>query len=193
MKKFIIILLAFVSCNKDHKNPPNAPLKKKDATEVTIRVTDTVTVLEEADKTASGPIADIRQKVEQINTASLHKKHFEFMCDEKMIVDYFYENGQIVKIAIDFGTVGDTYAKEGYYYDAGELIFIYEYVESGPACDDCIITNEYRSYISGNKTIKYLKDKATQPCKKCEFNAASKQYKLLQANTTEEIKAILCR
>lgn len=36
------------------------------------------------------------------------------MCDEKTKVDYFYDNGEVVKIAVDFGWVGDAYAREGY-------------------------------------------------------------------------------
>ena len=75
-------------------------------------------------------ISLIREKVERINTIRLDKKHFEFMCDEKMMIDYFYSKGELVKIAIDFGTVGDVYAKEGYYYDKGKLIFIYELLKA---------------------------------------------------------------
>lgn len=139
------------------------------------------------------PIAAIRQKVEQINTFPLEKKHFEWTCDEKMMADYFFYKGEIVKIAVDFGTVGDVYAKEGYYYDNGQLIFVYEYVEGGPACEGCIKTNEYRSYIRDNKTIRFLKDSAVQQCKKCEFGPASRQYQLLRASTAEQVKAIVCR
>lgn len=139
------------------------------------------------------PISSIRQKVEHINTAPLEKKHFEFMCDERMKADYFFENGEIVKVAVDFGTVGDVYAKEGYYYDNGRLIFIYEFVEGGPACEGCIKTDEYRWYIRNDKAIKYLKNKTEQKCKRCEFSASSKEYKLLQAKTADRMKEILCR
>lgn len=142
---------------------------------------------------ATDPIATIRQRVEHINTTKLEKKHFEFMCDEKMMVDYFYEDGEIVKIAVDFGTVGDVYAKEGYYYDNGSLVFNYEYVEGGPACDDCIETHEYRTYIQNDKAIRYLKDKNEASCRTCSFPATARQYKLLNAKTQEEVKAVLCR
>ncbi|MES2487710.1 MAG: hypothetical protein V4581_17410 [Bacteroidota bacterium] len=192
----LFILLAFtvfISCKNEVKTPQATSDTPEAAADKPTTNADTLSVLEKTDENVADPIAAIRQKVEHINTATLQKKHFEFMCDEKMMVDYFYEDGQIVKIAIDFGTVGDTYAKEGYYYDAGQLVFIYEYVESGPACDDCVVTNEYRSYIAGNKNVKYLKDKKEQPCKKCKFNASSRQYKLLHAKTTEEIKTLLCR
>lgn len=160
---------------------------------VNVDTTQADTVVTKPEEQPADPIAAIRQKVERINTAKLEKKHFEFQCDEKMMVDYFYDNGKIVKIAVDFGTVGDVYAKEGYYYDNGKLIFIYEFVEGGPACEGCIKTNEYRSYISNDKTIRYLKDKTEQPCKKCDFVPSSRHYKLLKAATAEQMKAILCR
>lgn len=116
------------------------------------------------------------------------------MCDEKTKVDYFYDNGEVVKIAVDFGWVGDAYAREGYYYHKGKLIFIYEYVESGPACDDCIEKHEYRSYVVNDKVAKYLKDQTESTCRShCEFNASSRHYKLPEAKTTAEIKAVLCR
>lgn len=141
---------------------------------------------------SSDPVAWIRQKVEHINTAGLESKHFEFMCDEKMKVDYFYEQGEIKKISIDFGTIGDVYAKEDYYYDEGKLIFFYEFVEGGPACEGCIQKNEYRSYIKNDKVFKHLKDKDQAKCRKCEFPKTSKPYKLLTAKNTEQIKLIMC-
>jgi hypothetical protein len=139
------------------------------------------------------PIALIRHQVENINTIKLEKKHFEFMCDEKMMLDYFYADGEIVKISVDFATIGDVYAREDYYYDSGKLIFNYEFVEGGPACEGCIKTDEYRSYIVDNKVVKYLKNKTDTTCRTCAFSSASRQYKLLLATTAEEMKEVLCR
>ncbi len=115
------------------------------------------------------------------------------MCDVKMMVDYFYAGGKIVKISVDFGTLGDVYAKEDYYYDSSELIFNYEFVEGGPACEGCIKTDEYRAYIVDNKVIKYLKNKTETTCRKCDFSVSSRQYRLLEATTEEEVKGILCK
>jgi len=139
------------------------------------------------------PIADIRKTVEAINTGKLQQKHFEFMCDEKTTVDYFYQDTELVKLVIDFGTVGDVYAREDYYFKDGKLVFAYEFVEGGPACDDCIKTDEYRSYIKDDQVIKYMKNKKVESCKKCEFKSSSKPYTLLHLSTAEEIKAVLCR
>ena len=193
-KLFIIIAsVVFISCNKDGKTPPATAPDSLPAAAKPAAQADTATVLEMPATAPAEPIAAIRRRVEHINTATLDKKHFEFMCDEKMMVDYFYEDGEIVKIAIDFGTVGDVYAKEGYYYDKGKLVFIYEFTEGGPACEGCIKTHEYRSYVENDKTIKHLKDKTGHPCKKCAFGPSARQYTLLQATTQEQVKALLCR
>jgi hypothetical protein len=189
MKYLAIILLALASCKKEAVTP-SVP---KPAADTPIPVADTAKPLEEINEKPSDPIAAIRQRVEHVNTAKLEKKHFEFVCDEKITADYFYEGGELVKIAVDFGTVGDVYAKEGYYYENGRLVFNYEYVEGGPACEGCIKKNEYRTYVKDDKSIRYLKDKNPVPCRTCSFTAASRQYRLLRAKTQDEVKAILCR
>ena len=192
MKKLCIALvcMSIISCKQEKTAEPttnNTPIETAQPAE------DPISNTSETTTTEADPIAEIRQKVEHINTATLTKKHFEFMCDEKMKVDYFYEGKEIVKISVDFGTVGDTYAREDYYYNAGRIIFNYEFVEGGPACEGCITTNEYRSYIVDNKTIQYLKNKTQQPCRKCEFKNADRQYKLLKTTTEKEVKSVLCK
>lgn len=201
MKKLLLlpVLLLFIYCNETKKTDETAMPKIENTVSTptvdTIK-TDTIkgeATLDEVTETPADPIAAIRKRVEYINTANLEKKHYEFMCDEKMTVDYFYDNGEIVKVAVDFGTVGDVYAKEGYYYDKGKLVFNYEFVEGGPACEGCIKTNEYRTYIQNDKSIKYLKDKNVAQCRTCEFGLESRQYKVLKAKTQDEVKAALCR
>lgn len=197
MKKFLfpilILLLAGCSQNKSapqhDDKPDSSPAVAQTDTFVT--TADTPDVPDTA--AIADPIAFIKKHVKEINTSKLEKKHFEFMCDEKMMVDYFYKEGKIVKISVDFGTVGDVYAKEDYYYNAGKLIFKYEFVEGGPACEGCIKKDEYRSYIKNNKVIKYLKNTLAEKCRTCEFSLSSKENKLLKAATAKEVKAILCR
>jgi hypothetical protein len=181
----------FFSCEEKKSPEQNINSDTIKSSQIPAKATDTF-ASETATKQADDPIANIRSKVKAINNANLQKKHYEFMCDEKMRVDYFYRNNEIVKIAIDFGTVGDVYAREDYYYDQGKLLFIYEFVEGGPACEGCIKRNEYRTYLADNKTIKYLKDKSETACKICEFSDSSRQYKLLDAKSQEDIKKILC-
>ncbi len=190
MKKSLLILLAlaFINCKKQ---PDTTISSGSDTVEIdSERVEQYHSV---AEKTNADPIAEIRKRVEYINTASLDKKHYEFMCDEKMTADYFYDNGELVKVAVDFGTVGDVYAKEGYYYDKGKLIFNYEFTEGGPACEGGIETNEYRSYVQNDQVIHYLKNKDVAKCRTCEFKARSRQYKVLKATNEQEVKAALCR
>lgn len=185
MKRLAIpLLLLLVACGHDRSGKN---YNKHDTVAVTRDTNNSVPAASTTD-----PIAIIRQNVERINTSNLSKKHFEFMCDEKTSVDYLYENKQPVKISIDYGWVGDAHAKEDYYFNNGQLIFFYEFVEGGAACEGCIKTNEYRSYIVDNKVIKYLKNKDEEKCERCEFGSVSKPYKLLTVNTAEEAKKVLC-
>lgn len=192
MKKLLtpLLLLMLMSCDQKKTSPSENPEATKAPTEVVMDTTTATT----PDVPPLDPIANIRQKVESINTnKELRKMQYKFKCDEMMTVDYFYRNNEIVKIAVDFGTVGDVYAKEGYYYDEGKLIFIYEFVEGGPACEGCITKNEYRAYVLNDTTIKYLKNKTEDDCKKCEFGSSSREYKLLEAKNQTEIKELFCK
>ncbi len=189
MMKFGFLASAMVilcACNQSSTNTADEKV-----TDTTIIATDTAK--KDTVAVSTDPVLSIRKKVEHINTSKLDSQHVEFMCDEKTKVDHFYESGKVVKISVDFGWIGDVYAREDYYYDNGKLIFMYEYVEGGPACDDCIKTNEYRYYINDGKVFKYLKDKNAEKCRKCEFGPKSRQVKLLTAKTAEEIKEIICR
>jgi hypothetical protein len=189
MKLYLLILLTLltISCNVPVSENKEIKDTSVSAGKLTIRPKNVV------NPRTIDPINSIRNIVEGINNSDLKTKHFEFMCDEKMLVDYFYLNNEIVRISVDYGTIGDSYAKEDYYFANGKLVFNYEFVEGGPACEGCITKNEFRSYIRNDKVIKYLKNKSLQKCRKCEFDLSSKQYKLLQTEKPEEIKWILCK
>ncbi|MGY3212322.1 hypothetical protein [Mucilaginibacter sp. HD30] len=186
MKKLLLPLLAlFVACNNGDKqgknyNKPNTAVVVKD------------TVVAPPIHKTSTPLVFVKQRVNHINTSALSTKHIEFICDEKTKVTYYYEKNVPVKIAVDFGWVGDAHAVEEYYFDEGKLIFLYEFVEGGPACEGCIKTNEYRSYITDDKVFKYLKNKDEVQCKRCEFGQLSKPYRLLMTSKPEEAKKVLC-
>jgi hypothetical protein len=184
---FAFTLLFSVSCTQVTKNEQSNILDTPNLADAK------VTTPQQQTKKAVDPIISIRERVTHINTTSLEKKHFELMCDEQTKVDFFYEKNEKVKITVDFGTVGDVYAREDYYYDKNKLIFVYEFVEGGLACEGCIKKNEYRYYIVADKVFKYLKDKDVEKCRKCEFVSSSRQYRLLTANTEHEIKAIVCK
>lgn len=193
---FLVLAAAFLfSCGSSNSDAPATPGDSIVQTDTPVRTAPLAPPAEEdtVKENPTDPIASIREHVTGINTATLQKKGFEFVCDEKMTVDYFYRDGQIVKIAIDFGTVGDVYAKEEYYYKDGQLLFFYEFVEGGPACEGCITTHEYRSYIRDGKVFRHLKDDKAAPCRKCTFNNNSNPYRLLKATTTDEVKSIFCK
>ncbi len=187
MKKLAIPLLAlFVACSSNDK--PGMNYNKHD-TSVVIKDT----LVQSSVQQTSGPVVLIRQQVEHINKAGLKAEHIEFMCDEKTKVDYYYEAKVPVKITVDYGWVGDVHAKEDYYFNQGKLIFFYEFTEGGPACEGCIKTNEYRSYIKDDKVFKYLKNKDEAQCRRCEFGQLSKPYQLLMTSNAEEAKKVLCK
>jgi hypothetical protein len=183
----VLFMLILISCheNKRAQQPQRIRAPQQVRKEV-------VAICGQSGATVIDPIVAIRKKVERINTIQLQQRHIEFQCDEKTKVDRYYNGKQIVKIVVDYGTIGDVYAREEYYYDAGKLLFVYEFVEGGPACEGCIKKNEYRSYVKNDKVIKYLKDTKKVACRRCEFGPKSKPYRLLKGKTQEEVKAILC-
>nr|WP_294790413.1 hypothetical protein [uncultured Mucilaginibacter sp.] len=186
MKKLAILLcVLFVACSGDK---PGRNYNRHDAS-VIIKDTTIAPIVQKT----SDPVALIRQQVEHINTAKITTEHIEFMCDEKTKVDYYYENKVPVKIAVDFGWVGDAHAKEDYYFNRSKLIFVYQFTEGGAACEGCIKTNEYRSYVSNDKVVKYLKNKDDAQCKRCEFGQLSEPYQLLMTSTAAEARKILCK
>jgi len=192
MKKILapLLLLMLMSCDQKKTSEKETSSATNAPTEIAADTTAEVA----SEEAPLDPIASIRKKVESINNSNdFQKKQYTFKCDEMMTVDYFYRSNEIVKIAVDFGTVGDVYAKEDYYYDQGKLLFVYEFVEGGPACEGCIKTNEYRTYVVNDKTVKYLKDQADETCKKCEFKPTSREYKLLEAKNQDEIKRLFCK
>lgn len=178
------MLILLFACNQT--NPDKKPL----ATVIKSLPPETSEV--RSPHNSINPILNIQDAVKTANTINLLQTHFEFMCDETMKVDYFSKGKEVVKISIDFGTVGDVYAKEDYYYKSGKLIFVYEFVQGGPACEGCIKTDEYRTYIENNEVIKYLKNKDVSKCRKCVFNSNTRHYKLLSLNSAEQIKEVMC-
>ena len=71
------------------------------------------------------------------------------------------------------------------------LIFTYETYIGGPANGPDTKT-EYRTYISNNKTIKYMENQNISVCTTCQFNDSSREYKALRAYNTNNIKSALC-
>lgn len=202
MKAYLLLcFVALISCNSS----PNSSSKNSNISDSTDKITESsiadssqIKLEKPIKEDSSGvdqqadPIAFIREHVSRINTISMEMKYFEYMCDEMTKLNYFYEDGEIRKIAVDYGAVGDVASTEDYYYQNGKLIFIYKVHELLMPCNGCDQVKEYRLYINKDKVIRSLEDKENYRCTVCSFNTSSKAYKLLKAKTSEDMKAILC-
>lgn len=168
---FSIVFLLTLSCNNDKKEQPQKPVPEKPA----LVSTDTFSLIRQ--KTAA---------IDQMEEAE--KKLFSVDCNKKISVVYTSQQGKVVKIAVDFLKEGDNEVKADYYYDEDRLIYIFEIVRT-PDMDQ----KTYSSYIANDKVIRYFWNHGESQCQKCEFNASSKEYKLLKATTAAEIESVLCR
>ena len=136
-------------------------------------------------------VLDIRNEYTRINGLGLAAQKFRFVCDTDGSISYFTENGKVVKIAIDWGFLGDGQSKNEYYYKNGALIFAFEQHVGGPAGLP-ETTNEFRSYVQNDRTIKYLRNQKEERCRTCSFSASSREYKALKALETRNFKSALC-
>lgn len=195
MKKAAIIFCCIasvlvLSCDKKSKETDTVEIDSTtmptpEASNEIENLSDTVKV---------SPLDFIKKEVSYINSAGLKSDTHTFKCDENITISYYYENEDIRKIIIDWGTVGDAYHKDEFYYSSGKLIFDYDFVEGGPACEGCQTTLERRSYIKDDKVLLHLRNRDTVPCTVCSFTDSYLAYKMLNAKkTTEDLSAILCR
>lgn len=136
-------------------------------------------------------VLDIRSEFKRINSLRLTPKKNKFVCDTDGTITYYSDKGKVVKIAIDWGFIGDGSSTSEYYYKDDILIFTYETYIGGPANGPDIKT-EYRTYISNNKTIKYMENQNISVCTTCQFNDSSREYKALRAYNTNNIMSALC-
>ena len=136
-------------------------------------------------------VTDIRGEFKRINATKLKPKQYKFFCDTDGTVIYYTANGKVLKIAIDWGFIGDGSSTSEYYYKDDKLIFIYETYIGG--CASCPITKtEFRTYVNNDRTVKYMENKKASTCATCQFNGNSKEYKLLEAYNTNNVKSALC-
>ncbi|MBL0202346.1 MAG: hypothetical protein IPP81_19975 [Chitinophagaceae bacterium] len=136
-------------------------------------------------------VLDIRSEFKRINSLRLTTKKYKFVCDTDGTITYYSDNGRVVKIAIDWGFIGDGSSKSEYYYKDDKLIFTYETYIGGPANGPETKT-EYRTYVNSDKTIKYMENQKISACTTCQFNESAREYKALRAYNTKNIKSALC-
>lgn len=173
--------------------------KNKNTTQETATITDSTTVITADDAEVQAPAApltpidSIKKEVERINTAGLPSKRHDFMCDEKAYVVYHYDGNDIAKVTIDWGTVGDAYHREEFYYRNGRLIFDYDLLEGAGAYPGGDKKLERRHYVSNDKVIRYLEDREEKPCEYCDYKKSSVPYRALEAEASKDFTGVLCR
>lgn len=147
----------------------------------------------EAVATPLTPIDSVKQEVARINSSDLPSKRYDFICDEKAYIVYHYTGDDISKVTIDWGTVGDAYHREEFYYHNGKLIFDYDLIEGAGAYPGGDKKLERRHYVVNDKVIKYLEDAEEKACEYCDYSKSSTAYKALAAEASKDFKGILCR
>jgi hypothetical protein len=103
-------------------------------------------------------IASIRDAVQETNGKNLKKQHYTYEsagCAEDGVVDYFFDNKEIVKI-IESGAIGDGSWVDEYYYRSGKVIFCFETIIGGPAIGK-VTKTQYRVYVKDGRAIKTMK------------------------------------
>ncbi|QNH62753.1 hypothetical protein [Hymenobacter sediminicola] len=145
-----------------------------------------------ADLTHEAAVLAIRREFSRINAAPLDSVKRPFRCDTDGTVTFYSEKGQVVKILINWGFLGDGSTVSEYYYQAGKLIFFYETYTGGPAGEP-ETTNDERIYVQNDKAIRFLKNQRPAPCSPCAFSRSSRPYRVLAAFRSGQLESALCR
>lgn len=151
--------------------------------------TTTTTVL--ATVTPEQLVLDIRSEFQRINSLRLSTKTYKFICETNGKITYYTDYGKVVKIAIDWGEIGDGSSKSEYYFMDDKLIFTYEEYIGGPGGGE-VTKSEERTYVNNDNSIKYMQNQKVTDCITCQFNESSREYKALRAYNTNNITAALC-
>jgi hypothetical protein len=187
----LVFSIALLSCNK----------KTADTETNTVDSTAVTTPAEaepaqeqtaEAPTAPLSPVDSIELDVARINAANLHAVAEDFVCDEKVNLIYYYDGKTIVKITIDWGTVGDASHKEEFFYQDNKLIFDYDLVEGAGAYPGGDSKLERRHYVVNDKVVQYTENKVVKPCEHCGYKASSKPYKILVPQMTPALEKWLC-
>ena len=203
--RYIIFLLTFscflISCRQNDTKQKELELKEKEIAlkqkEIDLKEkqissdTSVKKIAPTNTATVEQIVLDIRSEFKRINSLRLTSKKYKFVCDTDGTITYYTDNGKVVKIAIDWGFIGDGSSTSEYYYKDDKLIFIYETYIGGPA-NRPETKIEYRTYVNNDKTIKYIENQKVLRCTTCQFNTSSREYKVLKTFNTNNIKSALC-
>lgn len=183
------VSLILLSCDQNEAKQKEPGLKENQiGSDTSIKSADPV---DTTTHTSEQKVLDIREEVTKINSTSLTAKKYKFFCDTDATATYFTDKEKVVKIAIDWGFIGDGSSTSEYYFKDDKLIFIYNTTTGG--CANCPVTKtEYRTYVHNDRTIKQMENQKVISCSSCEFNENSKEYKALKAYNTNNVKSALC-
>ncbi|MCA8832134.1 hypothetical protein [Hymenobacter pini] len=137
-------------------------------------------------------VAAIRQEFTRINAAPLDSLKKPFRCDTDGTVTFYSERGNVVKVVIAWGFLGDGSTTSEYYYQNGRLIFFYETYTGGSAGEP-ETTNDERIYVQNDKAIRFLKNQREALCSPCAFSHTSRPYRILAAFDGGSVEAALCQ
>lgn len=190
MKNLVLALVSitlFIACTE------KTTIKETNTTIDCVAVEKPVVPKTEVTTAPLTPIDSIKHEVARINTANLPSKRHDFMCDEKAYVVYHYDGNDIAKVTIDWGTVGDAYHREEFYYRNGKLIFDYDLLEGAGAYPGDDKKLERRHYVANDKVIRYLENQEEKPYEYCNYKKSSVPYRALAAEKSKDFVGVLCR
>lgn len=188
MKKILafFVLIVLASCQKKNENTVN--------TSSDPIATDTVAARPTLQQT--NPVDDIvwiKQKFGEINAQKLEQKSFTFACEVENTITYHLHQGNVVKITIQWGFLGDGETYTEYYYDQGTLFFIYERYLGGPAGLEPT-THEVRKYIKENSVVRLMENQKVVACtENCSITSNSQPLEALKAYEDRAFAKRLCR
>ncbi|RYZ20434.1 MAG: hypothetical protein EOO10_23250 [Chitinophagaceae bacterium] len=191
----LMILMLLFSCGPTDSNQKELELKQRQLeireSELNRQPTFAAPETPAEAETVEDMVNGIRNEYQRINGLNLTQVKKDFKCDVQGHVVYYLKNNKLVKVAIDWGFLGDGSSYSEYYYNNDKLIFIYERYVGGPA-NGPETTNEFRTYVQNNKTVKSLKNQSLTSCRICEFNSSSDAYKIFRSLNQQDINAAFC-
>lgn len=169
MYRFIVVLLLLVithcACRQNNSNESLPPIQVADTILQKDSTLEIIATAEEDTALSADPVIDkIRKEYRRVQTASLRKKEENYLPPQNSEaravgvsgkVTWFYDDDELVKI-LDEGTQDHGEWKEEFYYDKGELFFIYVNRSGGGAGEPVWERTQDRVYVHEGKVYKYL-------------------------------------
>lgn len=198
----ILSTLIFLSCQNNPSNTSQASEKPSSTSNITNESNTASNV--QKPQTVEDKIKHIRSIFESINNdKSLQKKDFKWENDYSENCGFFvgevtrFTNAEgLRKVIMKIGGDGSTITQE-YYYDKGQLFFVYSVLKYYPPMPDAeaIIVNDYRIYIEDGKIIRTLSNSKEVDGYTEEHNVEfylKQGNQLITAQSIKEFDTIIC-